>query len=192
MAIFHTDSLFIRTFEPDDLADIHRILESAFGADPPQDTTPALRERESWLRWSILNQAWFPNLHQPPYGDLAVVLRSTDRLIGAVGYVPLLAPFDQIPELRTADRPRALYTPEVGLFWVIDPPHQRQGYALEAARALVIHGFQDLHLLRILATTEYGNTASQGVMRGLGMHIARNPLPTPDWLQIVGILNNPV
>ena len=52
-------------------------------------------------------------------------------------------------------------------------------------------GFRDLHLRRILATTEYGNAASQGVMRKLGMRIARNTLPEPDWLQVVGILWNP-
>ena len=67
---------------------------------PGQDEGQAQRERESWLRWSILNQEWLPNLHQPPYGDRAIVLRSTSAVIGAVGLVPLLAPFCQIPELR--------------------------------------------------------------------------------------------
>jgi hypothetical protein len=113
-------------------------------------------------------------------------------VIGAVGYVPLLAPFDQIPELRSAGTPPGHYTPGVGLYWVIDPTQQRQGYALEAARSLVDHAFRVLHLQRILATTEYRNAASQGVMRKLGMHVARNPLPQPDWLQVVGILENPL
>jgi RimJ/RimL family protein N-acetyltransferase len=192
MADIQTERLLIRTFKSDDLSDIHRILDLALGAGAHLDEELALRERESWLRWSILNQEWLPKLHQPPYGDLAVVLKSTGVVIGAVGYVPLLAPFDQFPELRCAGTPRGRYTPEVGLYWVIDPEHRRQGYALEAARLLVVHAFGDLHLQRILATTEYGNAASQGVMRKLGMHIARNPLPQPDWLQVVGILENPL
>jgi hypothetical protein len=50
--------------------------------------------------------------------------------------------------------------------------------------------FKQLRLRRIIATTEYSNVASQGVMQKLGMTIARNPLPKPSWLQIVGILEN--
>lgn len=192
MPDLETDRLLIRTFQPGDLTDIHRILELGFGTGKRLDAERGLRERESWLRWSILNQEWLPNLKQPPYGDRAVVLRSTGALIGAVGYVPLLAPFDQMPELRTGSGPRGQYTPEVGLYWVIDAAHQRQGFASEAARALVDTGFQTLHLKRILATTEHDNRASQGVMRKLGMRLARNPLPEPEWLQVVGILNNPL
>ncbi len=52
-------------------------------------------------------------------------------------------------------------------------------------------GFTELHLRRVLATAEHLNAASQGVMRKLGMRITRNPLPEPEWLQVVGILSNP-
>jgi hypothetical protein len=41
-----------------------------------------------------------------------------------------------------------------------------------------------------LATTEYDNAASLGVMRKLGMKIDRNPRSQPPWLQAVGILEN--
>jgi RimJ/RimL family protein N-acetyltransferase len=191
MADIQTDRLLIRSFQPGDLSDIHRILDAAFAPSTRQDAEEDLRERESWLHWSILSQEWFPRLHQPPYGDRAVVLRSTGAVIGAVGYVPLLAPFDQIPDLNPGGAPRGQYTAEVGLYWVIDPAHQKQGFASEAARALVDLGFEEMHLKRILATTEYTNAGSQAVMRRLGMHIARNPLPEPVWLQIVGILVNP-
>ena len=58
-------------------------------------------------------------------------------------------------------------------------------------RAMVEYAFGELHLKHIIATTEAENLASQAVMRKLGMRIARNPLPTPPWLQVVGILNHP-
>ncbi|HET6847074.1 MAG TPA: GNAT family N-acetyltransferase [Anaerolineales bacterium] len=192
MADIQTDRLLIRSFQPGDLLDIHRILEAAFGTSTHLDAEQSLRERESWLHWSILSQEWLPKLHQPPYGDRAVVLRSTDTVIGAVGYVPLLGPFGQIPDLNSAGAPPGRYTAEVGLYWVIDPAHQKRGFASEAARALVDQAFAEMRLKRILATTEYTNAASQAVMRRLGMHIASNPLPEPVWLQIVGILENPV
>jgi RimJ/RimL family protein N-acetyltransferase len=186
-----TERLIIRSFEPADLPAIHLILSKASPEGGEADEVEAMLERESWLHWSILSQRWLPRLHQPPYGDRAIVLKSTGALIGAAGYVPLLAPFGQIPELRGSDPPDRLFTPEVGLYWVIDPEHRRLGYAAEAARALVDHAFTQMRLKRILATTEHENAASQGVMRRLGMQIARNPLPEPAWMQVVGILWNP-
>jgi RimJ/RimL family protein N-acetyltransferase len=185
-----TTRLVIRPFRLDDLADIHRILDQTFGDGSQVGDPAALAERRSWLEWSILSQEWLPKLHQPPYGDRAIVLKSTDALIGSAGYVPLLDIYEQIPELGGAAAALGYRTPEVGLFWVIDPAQQRQGYATEAAEALIAHAFREWRLKRIIATTEYTNLASQAVMRKVGMKLARNPLPDPPWLQVVGVLEN--
>ena len=96
-----TPCLIIRTFVPDDLPDIHRILDQAFGDGSKVEDAVALAERRSWLTWSALNQEWLPKLDQPPYGDRAITLKATGAVIGAVGYVPLLDGFEQIPELAT-------------------------------------------------------------------------------------------
>jgi len=188
-----TNRLVIRTFTLDDLPIIHRILDQTFGDGSKVEDLTALQERQSWLQWSILNQEWLLKLHQPPYGDRAIILKASGMVIGSVGYVPLLMPFEQIPELRVSTPASAsrYNTPEVGLFWVIDPGHQRQGYATEAARAMIGVAFKQMGLKRIMATTEYKNVASQGVMRKIGMRITHNPLPDPPWLQIVGVLENP-
>ena len=186
-----TPCLIIRTFVPDDLPDIHRILDQAFGDGSKVEDAVALAERRSWLTWSALNQEWLPKLDQPPYGDRAITLKATGAVIGAVGYVPLLDGFEQIPELATSAAAGSYNTPEVGLFWAIDPLHQGQGYATEAARALIDHAFQTLRLKRILATTDYSNVASQRVMQKLGMKIARHPSPEPPSWGIVGILVRP-
>lgn len=185
-----TERLEIRPFEPDDLPTIHRILDRTFGSGDKIDDPAALQERRSWLEWSILNQKWFPQLHQPPYGDRAVVLKTTRELIGSVGFVPLLDFYNQIPELGNPTLPASLASTEFGLFWVIDPGHQRKGFATEATQAMITFAFKELRLSRIIATTEYANTASQGVMRKIGMQITHNPLPEPHWLQVVGILEN--
>ena len=89
------------------------------------------------------------------------------------------------------DGRNALATAEVGLLWLIEPAHQGQGYASEAAQTLIDYAFGTMRLLRLIATTEYDNLASQAVMRKLGMTIERNPFPDPPWLQVVGILPNP-
>jgi RimJ/RimL family protein N-acetyltransferase len=191
MAHLETDRLIIRTFRGDDLEIVHRILTLAFGAAELEDQATALAERGSWLEWSILNQEWLPRLHQAPYGDLAVALKEgSQRVIGVAGYVPLLDAYDQIPELGTGRRESQFTIPEFGLFWAIDPAYQRQGYATETARALIEHGFKVLHLRRILATTDFSNVASQGVMLKAGMKLTRNPLSTPSWLQVVGVIEN--
>jgi [ribosomal protein S5]-alanine N-acetyltransferase len=181
-----TPRLLVRAFQPDDLVDIHRILNEAFGVgdNPPDDLT----ERRSWLEWSRLSQEWLPKMHQPPYGDRAVVLKSKGQLIGSVGLVPCLSPYDQVPELRSGPTSSGFWTAEVGLFWAIDAAFRNQGYASEAAQALIDFAFSEMHLGRIIATTETDNLASQAVMRKLGMRICHNPLPTPPWLQVVGVL----
>lgn len=52
-------------------------------------------------------------------------------------------------------------------FW-IHPDHQGEGYATEAARLVVTHGFTELRLHRISATIVASNEASQRVVEKLG------------------------
>lgn len=184
-----TSRLVIRPFVSADLAEIHRVLNAAFQTGDPEHLAAALGERRSWLEWNALNATWLPAMHQPPYGDRAVILQATGQLIGAVGYVPLLMPFNQIPELARTPRPAGSLQmlPEIGLFWAVDPTHRGRGYATEAGGALVDYALDTLQLWRILATTEYDNHASQAVMRKLGMTLTRNPHPEPEWMQVVGV-----
>ncbi len=187
MPILETARLTIRPFALDDFQAARRILDE----DTPL-SQQSLHEREEWLRWSVLNHEALARLYQPPYGDRAAVLKATGQVIGACGYVPCLWPFGQYPSFQShppapADR---LYTAEVGLFYTFDRAYRRQGYATEAAQALIDYAFGTLRLRRIVATTSYENDASMGVMRRLGMRVERNPFSDPQWAQIVGLLEN--
>jgi RimJ/RimL family protein N-acetyltransferase len=142
-------------------------------------------DRERWLRWTTLGYEQLAELHQPPYGERAVMLRESGRLVGLVGLVPSLGPFGLLPSWP---EPGRLYRPEVGLYWAVAPSHRRRGLASEAAAALVAHALADLRLARVVATTERENVASIGVMRRLGMRIEENPQPEPGWFQVVGVL----
>jgi ribosomal-protein-alanine N-acetyltransferase len=181
-----TERLIIRRFALEDLDDIHRVLKEAFGAAD-------YAERREWLAWSVMNYTVLARLYQPPYGDRAVVLKASNTLIGAVGLVPSCGPFDKLPyfQARLSTAPSGLNTPEMGLFWALGAGYRGQGYATEAAHALITTVFDTLGWKRIVATTEYANAASVAVMKRLGMTIERNPDPTPEWFQIVGILENP-
>jgi RimJ/RimL family protein N-acetyltransferase len=185
MPALETERLIVRPFEPADLEACHQLLDLE-----AWQTGRTIDQRETWLRWTILSYEMLADLRQPPYGDRAVVLRSTGTLVGAVGFVPGLMPFARLPSFGgQANDDRA--TAEVGLFWATRSAQQNRGYATEAASALVRYAFEVLDLARILAWTDYDNTASQAVMRRLGMSIERNPQTEPAWFQVVGVLQNP-
>lgn len=193
MPTLETPRLVIRPFCMDDLHAIHRLLDVELReADLGTVGAQTLHERAEWLQWTILSYTQLAKLCQPPYGERAVAHKQTQQLIGACGFVPCLDAFEQLAAFSPAPRPAGswLSTPEFGLFYAITPACRGQGYATEAARALVDYALQYLRLKRIVATTTYENAASMGVMRKLGMRIDRNPYSQPPWLQIVGVLDN--
>ena len=191
MPPLETERLTIRPFVLADLDAIYQILDVELDEIAGEQ---ALTARQQWLAWSVLNYTALADLHQPPYGDRAIVLHATGEVIGACGFAPVLLPFGQLAAFRPADAAPsqpARNTNEMGLYWEVSPRHQRRGYATEAGAALIRYAFIELNLARIVATTTYDNAASIGVMRKLGMTIEHNPLPEPPWMQIVGVKPNP-
>jgi ribosomal-protein-alanine N-acetyltransferase len=193
MPALETNRLQIRPFVMEDLEAIYHLLDiELVEADLRTDKMETLAERRAWLQWTVLNYEQLAKMYQPPYGDRAVTLGSTRQLIGACGYVPCLMPFEQLPGFASGDRPAgpSLSTTEFGLFYAISPTHQRNGYATEAAKALIDYAFRQLRLKRVVAKTNYDNYASMGVMHKLGMRVEINPLPEPPWLQVAGGIEN--
>jgi [ribosomal protein S5]-alanine N-acetyltransferase len=83
---------------------------------------------------------------------LAIVRREDQRLIGSCGFVSL------------ADARRSA---EIG-YW-LGKPYWGQGYAVEAARALVRFAFEQMNLERVEARCFVENRAGQRVIEKLGM-----------------------
>ena len=193
MPALETERLVVRPLALDDLPAVHCVLDieladADFGSESPK----SLDERRKWLEWTILGYEQQANLHQPPYGERAITLKQTAGLIGLCGFVPCLDFFEQLPGLLpSAISPfQSHASTEVGLFYAIQPGHQRRGYATEAARAMIHFAFHEMRLRRIVATTTYDNAGSIGVMRRLRMRIEKNPFLDPPRLQVVGILEN--
>lgn len=188
MPILHTGRLIIRPFRLNDLGAVRQAMDGAEWGG-----SLSLPARRAWLEWTVRNYTALAELYQPPYGERAIVLKATQEVIGAVGLVPSLMPFGLLPYYRERINPAqaALSFPEVGLYWALAQEFRGQGYATEAAQALVDYGFGGLRLARMVATTEYTNLASQGVMQRLGMRLEQNPFPQPEYMQVVGILENP-
>ena len=80
-----------------------------------------------------------------------VLLKSQNQLIGHMIFHPWFGHL----------------TYEIG--WVLHPIYQGKGYATEAAKALLLYGFENLHAHRIIATCQPENPASYRVMEKIGM-----------------------
>ena len=83
---------------------------------------------------------------------LAIERIADDRLIGEVSLI-----WRSVPDQQA----------EIG--YILHPDVHGQGYATEAARALLAFGFEDVGLHRIYARCDAGNLASARVMVRLGM-----------------------
>jgi RimJ/RimL family protein N-acetyltransferase len=182
MRTLETDRLIIRAFTSAEGESYSRLLDAAFGSD----AYGSADAKRIMFEYQVAADAALDLLHQPPYGDRAIVLRTTREVIGSVGFAPALAPFGLLPSFEATPH----FTPEVGLFWALFPAHQGHGFAAEAAAAMISYAFGQLRLRRVVATTEHENARSIAVMRRLGMRIERNPRNEPQWFQTVGTLDN--
>jgi [ribosomal protein S5]-alanine N-acetyltransferase len=136
-----TDRLRIRRLVPGDTEDV-----AAYLADP--EVTTYLPEGRLTTEQTL---AFVTENVGDEWRALALLRRGNDRLIGHMLFHPWFAP-------RTF---------EVG--WVLDRRFHGNGYASEAAAALLGYGFKDLGLHRIIATCQPENVASYRVMEKIGM-----------------------
>jgi len=82
--------------------------------------------------------------------------------------VPSTAPFVGFCGLTMA-RFNAAFTPCTEVGWRLAFEHWRHGYATEAAKAVLAHGFERLDLSEIVSFTAVANARSRAVMERLGM-----------------------
>ncbi|MFD3695939.1 GNAT family N-acetyltransferase [Streptomyces sp. NPDC058646] len=147
MTELHTDRLTLRRWRACDLAPW-----AAMNADPEVrehlgDLLTRGQSDDSVARF----QAAFD---RRGYGWWAVEVRATGRFIGLAG-------------LDEVDDGMPFTGTEIG--WRPARPAWGQGYATEAARAVLAHGFDTLRLPEVLAVTTAANLRSQAVMRRIGM-----------------------
>jgi RimJ/RimL family protein N-acetyltransferase len=143
-----TERLLLRAFRPDDWPDVH-----AYGSDPEvvrfMDWGPnTIEESRHHTNRAAATGAVTPQLRFP-----YAVERTADRRV--IGSVEL--------SMTSLDHRRA----EMG--YVLASGAWGQGYATEAAAALVAYGFGPLDLHRIAATCDPDNIGSARVLEKLGM-----------------------
>ncbi|MEM6928339.1 MAG: GNAT family N-acetyltransferase [Myxococcota bacterium] len=170
-----TSRLVVRPFVASDAPAAAALWQAAFNAE----LTPAT------LTFASLAPLAMAALRQPPIGDRAVCL-TTGELVGSVGLTVSVGPYDLL------DAPPGVtevpWTTEIGLFWALHPAHRGQGYATEAATALVqILRHHQPGVRRLIAHTEHGNPKSRAVMERLGLTIREfRDIPGAPWFQVIG------
>lgn len=185
-----TERLIIREFRPADLGEIYRILDVELKFIDSKEQDSSIAQRKQWLEWTIQGYKQNRLLLNPPYGDHAIVLKDSLQLIGACGFVPLLAPLGLVPYYRyiTGAADTEQNYPEVGIFFAVSSHYQCRGFAHEAASGLIKYGFDTLKLQRIVGITHKYNNPSMAVLKRLGMRI--ETLPDHKWMQVVGFAEN--
>ena len=145
-----TERLILREFTPDDWLTVWeyqrepRYLRYYEWADRTQEDVRAFIER------FIAHQQARPRIRF----QLAVVIKSGGELIGNCGI-----------------RRDSIDSHEADIGYELAPQHWGQGYATEAARAIVAFGFSELGLHRISAECVLDNAGSIRVLRKAGMQL---------------------
>ncbi|WP_320774477.1 GNAT family N-acetyltransferase [Streptomyces sp. CRN 30] len=151
MTGLRTDRLLLRDWRDSDLAPW-----AALNADPEvREHLGAVRTR---AQSDASVAAFRADFARRGYGWWAVEVRATGAFIGFAG-------------LDDVEEDMAFTGVEIG--WRLARSAWGHGYATEAARAVLSHGFTALGLSEIVAVTTAANHRSRAVMRRLGM--TRNP-----------------
>lgn len=163
---FNTARLLLRSFAPEDAPAITRLA----GAKQIAATTLRIPHP-----YSEEDAKTFLATAEEDYASggsvsFAIALRPAGELCGAIGL----------------QKAAAHNHAELG-YW-IGLPFWNKGYATEAARAVVVFGFQELLLSRIFAQVFAGNVSSQRVLEKLGMrHEGRLHRHVQKWDQFIDV-----
>jgi ribosomal-protein-alanine N-acetyltransferase len=136
-----TKRLLLRRYRDDDIPALARLL----GAKEVAATTLRIPHP-----YTEADARAFLKAQESPASKFGMFEISSGELIGGIG-------------LSVDERHQHA---ELG-YWV-GPPYWGKGYATEAAREMLRHGFEDLKLNRIFAGVFTGNPASEQVLRKIG------------------------
>lgn len=143
-----TDRLILREWKDEDLPLFARInadpliMEYMPRVLPPKDSDKLIKR-------------FVKHIKKYGYGMYAIERKEDGAFMGTVG-------------LNHVDF-KSHFTPAVEIAWRLDYEFWGGGYATEAAKHLIKHGFEHLDLDEIVAFTVHDNTRSVHVMERLGM-----------------------
>jgi ribosomal-protein-alanine N-acetyltransferase len=141
-----TARLTLRDFVPDDFGAIHAYASDPEGTRFMFHGPRSVEDTRDYLDRMLASQQEVPRM----IWELAVVATASDRLVGACDL--------------TCENER-----EADLGFILSKEVWGRGYATEAARAMVRVGFEELGVMRIVATCDVKNSASARVLDKSGL-----------------------
>jgi RimJ/RimL family protein N-acetyltransferase len=191
-----TARLLIRRFSMAGLETAHQILDVEMQWDGPD---VSLEQRRQALQRDIMLAEW--NDGSRLFGFRGIFLKTVDQLIGLCGFHPWLwtqaqkALFWPLLFGAPATTDEYAYASfELSIGYGLSSRHRGQGYATEAANALIEYAFNSLQVKRVFADTNRSNVGSINVMKRAGMRIAYHPArPDEEWPDgpaVVGCIEN--
>lgn len=153
MTVLETPRLILRHLVPTDLASLYELYRDPEIREFFPDGTRTLEETREELQW-------FENGHptHPELGLWATIERSSGDFLGRCGLLPW--------EIDG--------TLEVELAYLIDKRRWGEGFATEAAAAILDHARMNLGLRRLICLITPGNTASVRVAEKVEMTFERD------------------
>ncbi|MFC9603638.1 GNAT family N-acetyltransferase [Streptomyces niveus] len=154
MTEIRTPRLLLRRWTDDDLAPMAEINSDPevmrwIGDGSVRDLDETAEDIERW------EEEW----DEEGFGLFAVELLASGELIGSVG----LSVAGDLPEVL----------PDVEISWRLGTQFWGQGYASEAAQAVLEFALQDRGLDRVVAVNRMGNDESENVLRKLDLVLDR-------------------
>ncbi len=143
MFTFETDRLILRTFTHDDWQDLYDYLS----LDEVLKFLPKWKCTEDECKSISIKRSEDDTIW-------AVCLKETGKMIGHVDIRQEYDPEDRIYEIG----------------YVFSPRYAGRGYATEACRRIIEHGFAELNAHRVIASTHVENTSSWRLLERLKMH----------------------
>ena len=136
--LIETERMIIRDFSLDDVNDLHEIFGDA---ETMQNCEPAFNfeKTKKFLEEFCITKK----------SAVAAVLKDSGKMIGYI----LFKPWDE-----------AVY--EIG--WIFNKKYWRQGYAYEACAEIILYGFRELNVHKLIAET-IDSQKSVRMMEKLGM-----------------------
>jgi RimJ/RimL family protein N-acetyltransferase len=141
-----TERLVIRRFELSDADDIVELVSAPSVARVTTEIKANVTDVNDYIKLQRSLEPFEPDV----CFDLGIELKQKSKIIGLVSLI-------------RKDHRQGM----VG--WALNEGYRRRGYATEAGRALVSHGFEHLDLHRIYAITSNVNIPSWKVLERLGM-----------------------
>ena len=152
MVILETPRLALRHLVPEDLEALFALYGDAEMRRYFPDGTRTLEETKQELEWFLHGHPKYPEL-----GLWATVERSSGDFLGRCGLLPW--------EIEGKH--------EVELAFLIEKSRWSEGFATEAAAAIVGYAGNVLHLQRLICLITPGNSASARVAQKIGMSFER-------------------